>query len=551
MSTLLAMETRQHADASPLPRTTGDIHPCFGGKGRFEYPGNSERFSRVVESLTPYGDLGQMFQATLGASYRVTHLPVQSNKNYRFSIWVKRNAHTAVASPQQACVMFGIDGNKVTTLDGNGSSDGWASGWALTPPFNEWCLMVVYLHSHRSFRTLSTGGCYHPSGRVMMSFCDFKQVVGTTEQELRFGLHTKQMQLGNAQSAYFFYPRVDEITGSEVSIAELLRGYGYNLFVREFDLHNGEHCDDDPELALTIDTLAEHSVTALKDVEDAGSGNIITSLERHQLNVALDKLCELDTRLERYVTIEQVNGEINPIPDTLVKRSVNSEIFATIMRAELVEAEALVSTSDRRLKKNIKDDTLGLAFIEMLRPVRYHKMKVLHEEEAQTPTNEGEGDSRWIVQERDDGVNVNGWHWQERNMMGWGKDRMSQLLTAITFELPGSEGAARVVEISKFEGDASVNTRKGNKKFAVFDLSVTCKWEGECVDAEGKETTAKGEIKLTEFASENDEDEYVFKVTSSDGDKAAKERLKQKIEAAVAAAFAPCLATFAKELADM
>lgn len=391
MSTLLAMETRQHADVSPLPRTTGDIHPCFGGKGRFEYPGNSERFSRVVESVTPYGDLGQMFQATLGASYRVTHLPVQSNKNYRFSIWVKRNAHTAVASPQQACVMFGIDGNKVTTLDGNGSSDGWASGWALTPPFNEWCLMVVYLHSHRSFRTLSTGGCYHPSGRVMMSFCDFKQVVGTTEQELRFGLHTKQMQLGNAQSAYFFYPRVDEITGSEVSIAELLRGYGYNLFVREFDLHNGEHCDDDPELALTVDTLAEHSVTALKDVEDAGSGNIITSLERHQLNVALDKLCELDTRLERYVTIEQVSGEINPIPDTLVKRSVNSEIFATIMRAEMVEAEALVSTSDRRLKKNIKDDTLGLAFIEMLRPVRYHKMKVLHEEEAQSPTNEGEG----------------------------------------------------------------------------------------------------------------------------------------------------------------
>lgn len=78
----------------------------------------------------------------------------------------------------------------------------------------------------------------------------------------------------------------------------------------------------------------------------------------------------------------------------------------------------------------------------------------------------GEGDSRWIVQERNDGANVNGWHWQERNMMGWGKDRMSQLLTAITFELPGSEGAARVVEISKFEGDASVNTRKGNKKFA-------------------------------------------------------------------------------------
>ena len=29
----------------------------------------------------------------------------------------------------------------------------------------------------------------------------------------------------------------------------------------------------------------------------------------------------------------------------------------------------------------------------------------------------GRGDSRWIVQERDDGANVNGWHWQERNMI--------------------------------------------------------------------------------------------------------------------------------------
>ena len=32
----------------------------------------------------------------------------------------------------------------------------------------------------------------------------------------------------------------------------------------------------------------------------------------------------------------------------------------------------------------------------------------------------GEGDSRWLVQEREDGANVNGWHWQERNMHGMG-----------------------------------------------------------------------------------------------------------------------------------
>ena len=45
---------------------------------------------------------------------------------------------------------------------------------------------------------------------------------------------------------------------------------------------------------------------------------------------------------------------------------------------------------------------------------------------------------------------------------------------------PLMEGSAKITEVSKFEGDATVNTRKGNKKFAVFDLTVTCKWEGQC-----------------------------------------------------------------------
>ena len=115
----------------------------------------------------------------------------------------------------------------------------------------------------------------------------------------------------------------------------------------------------------------------------------------------------------------------------------------------------------------------------------------------------GEGDERWIVSERQDGANVNGWHWQEKNCMGWGRERLSALLETVVFELDA--GTAQVKEISKFDGDASVTIRKGDKKFAVFDLSVTCKWEGEM---EGVDGAVKGEIKLTEFASTNDEDEY-------------------------------------------
>ena len=163
----------------------------------------------------------------------------------------------------------------------------------------------------------------------------------------------------------------------------------------------------------------------------------------------------------------------------------------------------------------------------------------------------GEGDPRWLVSERDDGANVNGWHWQERNCMGWGRERLTELLTGVSFEF-GNDTTARVVEIVKFDGDASVTIRKGNKKFAVFDLSVTLKWEGS-LGAEGDEDVkaVTGEIKLTEFASTNDEDEYEFAVTCSDGDATAKQLFKKKIAGVVAQTIQPHLASFAKELSDM
>jgi len=39
----------------------------------------------------------------------------------------------------------------------------------------------------------------------------------------------------------------------------------------------------------------------------------------------------------------------------------------------------------------------------------------------------GEGDPRWIVEERPDATNVNNWHWTEKNATPWSKDRLHQL----------------------------------------------------------------------------------------------------------------------------
>lgn len=39
----------------------------------------------------------------------------------------------------------------------------------------------------------------------------------------------------------------------------------------------------------------------------------------------------------------------------------------------------------------------------------------------------GEGDPRWIVEERPDATNVNNWHWTEKNATPWSKERLTQL----------------------------------------------------------------------------------------------------------------------------
>ena len=36
----------------------------------------------------------------------------------------------------------------------------------------------------------------------------------------------------------------------------------------------------------------------------------------------------------------------------------------------------------------------------------------------------GEGDPRWIVEERPDATNVNNWHWTEKNADGWSKNKL-------------------------------------------------------------------------------------------------------------------------------
>jgi activator of HSP90 ATPase len=64
----------------------------------------------------------------------------------------------------------------------------------------------------------------------------------------------------------------------------------------------------------------------------------------------------------------------------------------------------------------------------------------------------GEGDARWIVEDRKDGANVNGWHWEEKNRMHWVKERVPELLQQLSAEAPGKRVIVRVKEVVKVDG---------------------------------------------------------------------------------------------------
>ncbi|QQP58081.1 Activator of 90 kDa heat shock protein ATPase -like protein 1 [Caligus rogercresseyi] len=71
----------------------------------------------------------------------------------------------------------------------------------------------------------------------------------------------------------------------------------------------------------------------------------------------------------------------------------------------------------------------------------------------------GEGDPRWIVEERPDATNVNNWHWTEKNADSWSKGKLESLFKGLRVEEP-SLGVATITEIESLEGEARVNNRK-------------------------------------------------------------------------------------------
>ncbi|XP_029903452.1 activator of 90 kDa heat shock protein ATPase homolog 1-like [Myripristis murdjan] len=118
----------------------------------------------------------------------------------------------------------------------------------------------------------------------------------------------------------------------------------------------------------------------------------------------------------------------------------------------------------------------------------------------------GQGDPRWIVEERADATNVNNWHWTERDVTGWSAERLKQLLLGVRVE--GEDGVCSVTDVSKVEGEASINNRKG-KLIYFYEWLLRASWMGTSRTG----IRYKGNVEVTNLSDENDLDDLDISVS--------------------------------------
>jgi len=139
----------------------------------------------------------------------------------------------------------------------------------------------------------------------------------------------------------------------------------------------------------------------------------------------------------------------------------------------------------------------------------------------------GQGDTRWIVETRDDGTNVNHWHWTETDFTNWTKDKLKEILEGLKFE--NDKSVVKTTTVSSVTGEVSVNTRKG-KTFIFYELDVTVKWEGTLLQGEH---SGEGTIRLPYISEELEDDEFEIQVTIDKEDSRAASELKSEVRGAI------------------
>jgi len=135
----------------------------------------------------------------------------------------------------------------------------------------------------------------------------------------------------------------------------------------------------------------------------------------------------------------------------------------------------------------------------------------------------GEGDARWIVEEREDGTNADNWHWTEKNATRWSEQKIKDLMKDLS--MMDASGGASVTEVTSVAGDCIANCRKGKLIF-FYELVVKMKWKGKTKDGD----VVNGDITIPNISEEQDDmDEVDVNVSMSTSESPETRKVKELV----------------------
>lgn len=126
----------------------------------------------------------------------------------------------------------------------------------------------------------------------------------------------------------------------------------------------------------------------------------------------------------------------------------------------------------------------------------------------------GEGDERWLVQDRADGKNVGNWHWTEKSLFPWAKQQIEKTFT----DYPIFEDDSVKVwfsHVDSIKGEIFVNNRKG-KTLYIWDVNLYLRWKAIVKGEEGPTHEAGGRVECTDINVTDDDFETKYTIETGD-----------------------------------
>eukprot|EP01060_Flectonema_neradi_P016663 TRINITY_DN2329_c1_g2_i1.p1 TRINITY_DN2329_c1_g2~~TRINITY_DN2329_c1_g2_i1.p1 ORF type:complete len:306 (+),score=58.77 TRINITY_DN2329_c1_g2_i1:30-947(+) len=121
-------------------------------------------------------------------------------------------------------------------------------------------------------------------------------------------------------------------------------------------------------------------------------------------------------------------------------------------------------------------------------------------------------DPRWVVEDREDGQNVNDWHWSEKDITNRAKKVASDTLTCTTLVEDDTISLRLLALRGEIEGEAVALNRRG-KRGVFFDFDIKLEWQGEYKDRYGYQSSEANGL-LTFNVDQHSIDEISVDITT-------------------------------------